>query len=220
MGSPNVVDVPLKIRRNYGPSEDGSSRCPYCLEKLNTLREDSSAGIFCPLCRHNIPLTILGMPPHALNRAQEWDYLVNDLDYLLAGERNDVDSYIFAMGEYYNPDYMEAKDRFMRKLFEKHALVRLKEEFLEAEGEMETLMAQYLRHRGGEESGLGGLLLSGAKWRQWARGLSAEGAGPRLIAEFQLDYVRHLCWGVFATLRKYEETILYLKERLDQLDQP
>jgi hypothetical protein len=165
-------------------------------------------------------MTIQGILPHALNRPQEWAYLDNDLEYRLRGERQDVESYIFAMGEHYNPDYKEAKDRLMEKVFERDALLRLREEFLEAEGDLQTLMVQYLRKKRKGESGLARLLLSGEKWRQWARGLSAEGAGPRLIAEFQLDYVKHLFWGVYESLRLYEETIHYLKDRLDQLEQP
>ena len=216
----NVVDIPLKHRRDVGPAWDGSSRCPYCLEKLKNVQEDPSAATHCPICRHEIPLTIIGVPPHALNRPQEWDYLANEVRYRLRGERIDLDWYIFAMGEHYNPDYMDAKDRYMEMVFEKEALLRLKEEFLEAEGELETLIVQYLRKRLDGESELARILLTGGKWRQWARGLSAEGAGPRLVAEFQLDYVRHLFWGVYETLYQHKKTILYLKDRLDQLDQP
>ena len=85
------------------------------------------------------------------------------------------------------------------------------------EGELETLMVQYLGKRLGRESGLARLLLSGDKWRQWARGLSAEGAGPRLVAEFQLDYVRNFFWGVFETPQEHNKTIRFLKDRFDQL---
>ena len=217
MGNLYVVDTPLKFRRGAGVAWDGSSRCPYCLEKLSTLHDDPSALPPCPICRHDIPSTIRGVPPHALNRAQQWDYLYNDMGYRLMGERWDVESYIFAMGEFYKPDYMDAKDRYMEKVFERDALGRIREEILEAEGDMETLILQYLRKRAGGESGLARLILSGGKWRQWARGLSAEGAGPRLIAEFQLDYVGNLFWGVFESMRLYKDTIRYLKDRLDQL---
>ena len=215
----NVVGNPLKFQRGNSLVEDGSSRCPYCLEKLQTLQDDlsSAAKPPCPICQHMIPRTILGVGPHAFNRAQQWDFLDNELDYLLKGKRRDVESYIFAMGEYYNPDFMEAKDHLMEMVMDRAALVRLREEFLESEEDLETLILQYLRKRRGDESGLAKLLLSGEKWRQWARGLSAEGAGPRLIVEFQLDYVKHLFWGVFESMRTYEDTIRYLKDRLDQL---
>jgi hypothetical protein len=236
MSDLNVVDIPQKTRRPYSPWEDGSSRCPYCLEKLKNVQDGASPkgkpplgppsgpvpGLgptkTCPLCRHDIPPTLLGVPPHALNRAQQWDYHLNDMAYLLKAEHLDVESYIFAMGEFYNPDWKVAKDRFMQMLVERDSVVRLREEFLEAEGELETLIVQYLRKGSGGESGLAGLLLSGDKWRQWARGLSAEGAGPRLVAEFQLDYVRHLPWGAFESMHRQAESIRYLKERLEQLD--
>lgn len=225
---------------------NGPARCPYCLEKLQSIKNDLSqsakpplgpppgsapglgtskassltggSGDSCPLCRHDIPLTIRGVAPHALNRPQQWDYLDNDLEYRLKAEGRDVESYIFAMGAHYNPDYMEAKERYMEKVFERKALLRVREEMLEAEGDLTALMAGYLRKRQGGESGLALHLLAGEKWRQWACGLSAEGASPRLIAEFQLDYVQHLSWGVFESLRLHEEAIRYLKDRLDQLD--
>ncbi len=220
MDKSNVVDIPLKFRRDYSPAWDGSSRCPYCLENLQNQPDTQSPQNLCHICRHEIPATIRGVPLHALSRPQQWDFLANEIRYLLVGQRRDVESYIFAMGEHYNPDYMEAKDLYMAKVFEKNALLGLREEFLEAEGNLETLMVQYLRNRINGESGLARLLLSGDKWRQWARGLSAEGAGPRLIAEFQLDYVSHLFWGAYESLWKHEATIFYLKGRLDHLDRP
>jgi len=190
-------------------------RCPYCLEDLTDL--ELTPPKHCFLCRHDIPASTWGVPLHCLNRPQQWDLLAGEMDYQWNAEHYDVLSYLDTMGEYFNPDYSDAKHRLLGMLIDKAAVLALAEEFIEAEGELDALVAGYLRKREGREPYLAFLLMKGSKWRQWAFGLSAEAAGPLLVAEYQLDYVRNLPWGAYIRPAVYGNVLKYLEERLEKL---
>jgi len=194
-------------------------RCPYCLENFSPEILKTSKESFCPLCRHKVVFTLLSAPVHRFNRRQQWDYLANELGYILEWGRRDLDIYLFSQGEFYNPDYRGAKDRFVERCYAAQAVLRLREEFLEAEGELDHLIEGYLRKEKKVDGGLGAELLKGRTWRDKAKLLSAEEAPPRRITEFQLEMLSDLDCAVFGGLEEQKRAIRYLKARLEELDQ-
>ena len=217
---PPVIEKPKKDNRSWRwrPDEGGSSRCPYCLEDLKDVGAEPSPQTLCPICRHGIPVTLLGVALHCLNRPQQWDLLANELHYIWDWEYCDVSSYRDNFSGYWNPDHSENKDRLVLLLTARDAVLRLREEFLEAEGDLDPMITFYLERQHDGEGHLAADLRLGRKWRRRARALSGEGAGPREILEFQLAFVRTLHWGVFGNGDRKLRTIQWLENRLERMD--
>lgn len=222
-----ILDLPPDIREpkkstrspKRGLGEDGKSICPYCLEALSNMEAEPSLRRHCPICRHGIPITILGTAPHRLNRPQRWDLLAGEMEYIWNWEHRDIGSYREHMQEFYNPDYCDAKERLVIQLRAKMEVEKLREEFLEAEGELDALIAGYLQKNRNGGGGLAGSLLQGRKWRLRAEVLSAAGASPRPTAEFQLDYVQSLNWGAFGSWESKDAVIQSLERRLEKMNE-
>lgn len=162
-------------------------------------------------------MTLLGTAPHCLNRPQTWDLLANEMGYLWDAEHLVLCSFREIIGMSYNKDYYDAKDHLSWALSAKASVLSLREEFLEAEGDLDVMITFYLEKKQGGGGNLAGSLRRGRKWRRRARALSGEGAGPRAIAEFQCGLVKTLNWGVFGSFEQKESTLLFLEDRLAKL---
>ncbi len=116
------VDLDLRTPLNRPPLHPRYRRrrrweqrkiCPYCLADLTDYdrEEFKELGYVCPLCRHTILDHLLTTPVYQFTSSQQWDLLANEMEFVWNAEYRDVDSYLFGMGSYYNPDYSEAKER-------------------------------------------------------------------------------------------------------------
>lgn len=121
--------------------------------------------------------------------------------------------------EYWNPDYGEAKGRLLNMMIDKDEALRLRNKFMEAEGELDVLIAEYVKYKGRRQGNLGDLLIWERPWRKRALDLSREGAPARPLAEFQLEYVKSLSWGVFGYSGDKGAIMAMLEERLKKLSQ-
>lgn len=200
-------------RRRY---RDKRKKCPYCLFDLTDF-DPKEQGPDCPLCRHAILEHLLTTPVHEFTRVQQWDLLANEMEYIWDGEHRDVDSYLFGMGQYYNPDYTDAKDRLGGMFAEKEALLRLVEEFLEAEGELDLLMIAHLNKIGVWRGDMARRLFAGHQWRRSARRLSLSVPSERERVEFQLGLIMATPWGAFGYPGEKGKTVAALEEILRKL---
>lgn len=217
---PPSLDIPPKTQRSRRRRRwEIRKTCPYCLTPLTDYdpTEFKEMGYVCPLCRHPILDHLLTTPIYQMTRAQQWDLLDNEMEYIWNAEHFDVDSYLFGMGSYYNPDYGEAKERLFGMLEEKEALQRLREEFLLAEGELDLLMIAHLNKIKVWSGDMARRLFAGHRWRMTARRLSLTFPSERELAEFQLGLISATPWAVFKDPAEKEELVDLLAERLRKL---
>ena len=218
---PSTIKYPPKTARpmHQKHHRDRRKRCPYCLWDLTDYdsEELKELGNLCPLCRHAILENLLSTPVYEFTRSQQWDLLANEMEYIWKAEHRDVDTYIFGMGSFYNPDYGEAKERLYGMLAEKDAVMRLEEEFIEAEGELDLLIIAYLNKLSAWRGDMAGRLFAGRKWRLSARRLSMTHFSERELAGYQLDFIQASPWAAFGSPEKKEETVVYLEKILEKL---
>jgi hypothetical protein len=213
---------------SWRPGEEGKSPCHYCLESLPRLEEEGSELRACPICRHKILENLLGIPVHLFNRPQQWELLANELEYIwnwnyeiIKNYRNYFNLYLHA---YRTEEYSEAKVSFENLNDSKFLVLSLREEFMEAEGELDILIAAYLekvsKRRGYEKwhnwGSLDEFLIRGRSWRERAKDLSREGAAKREITEFQLEMVRATSWGAFGSMAEKNKILSLVELRLIQ----
>lgn len=177
------------------PRDPRRSTCPYCLEILTDLLEDS-IGV-CPLCRHRSAPSLCRTPVHLFKRPQTWDLLANEMAYIWDWEFQLLESYQTSMSGYDSPSFEEARADFIHLGEAKDSVLRLREEFLEHPGDLEVLIAHYLENYPQGGGDLAKDLLKGKVWRDQARELSARGAGRSEILEFQIGFVAATSWGAF-----------------------
>ncbi len=218
---PPILKRPrVSPRRPWTAREpDPRPRCPYCLEFFSSEILEDLKDKVCPLCRHPLVLNLITTPVHRFSRHQQWVLLDNEMEYIWQWGRRDLDIYLFSQGEFYNPDYMEAKERLMDLYYAKGAVKRLSEEFMEAEGEFDLLIVGYLeksKHGGG---GLGMELLRGRPWRQKAWALSQEFATGRQVTQYQLTMIKDLNCAVFGGWEGQGAVIRALEARMAEFDQ-
>ena len=137
--------------------------------------------------------------------------------YLGDAEHLDVDTYIFGMGSYYNPDYGEAKEKLCGMFVEKEALERLQEEFIEAEGELDLLMIGHLNKIKVWRGDMARRLFAGRQWRLSARRLSLTQFSEKEVAGFQLGFIQVCPWGAYGSPDKKEKALVYLEKMLEKL---
>ena len=218
---PSTINQPPKTERPSRPKRhrDRRKRCPYCLWDLTDYdpEELKVLGNLCPLCRHAILENLLSTPVYEFTRTQQWDLLANEMEYIWKAEHCDVEAYIFAEGSYYNPDYGEAKERLYGMLAEKDAVVKLEEEFIEAEGEMDLLMVANLNKLQVWRGDMAGRLFAGHRWRLSARRLSMSVTDEKERVEFQLGFIQTCPWGAYGSPNKKEEAVVYLGKMLEKL---
>jgi len=208
---------PRKPRLVRAP--DPRPRCPYCLEFFPLeILENWKEGV-CPLCRHPLVVTLLTTPVHLYSRAQQWMLMANEMEFIWQWGRRDLDIYLFSQGEFYNPDYMEAKDRWMELYYAKEKVLGLREVFLEAEGEFDLLIAGYLERSRPRDGGLAREILQWRPWRGRARALTREYAGGRPVTEFQLGMVKALDCAVYGGWEGQGEVIRALEARMAEYGQ-
>jgi hypothetical protein len=218
---PSTNDPPPKTYRTRRRRRirDKRKRCPYCLWDLTDYDPEDlkEKGYVCPLCRHAVLDHLLTCPVHEFTRAQQWDHLTNEMDYLWKAGHVDVDSYIEAMGEHYNPDYKDAKELLFSMLIEKDALLRLEEEFIEAQGEMDLLMIGHLNKIKIWKGNLAMRLFAGRPFRIAARRLSMTVPSERERVEFQWGYIQACPWGAFESPEEKEAVVVHLEKMLESL---
>ena len=215
MSDLNVLDIPLKFQNGRDRAGDISSRCPYCLEIFTAEALARQQVRTCPICLHDILPTLLGCPLHLLNRRQQWAYLLNEMKFIWDWEYSCFSSIRRKpLGSLFEFHYEKAAFEDLCDAF--HAMQAYDGSFLNAMGDLENMALDRLWEWGQRDGLMARDLLQGRPWRERAKELSAEGALPRPVVEFQLDYVGNLPGGVFTALQR-EEIILCLKDRLDQL---
>ncbi len=218
---PSTINHPPKTERpmRHKRHRDRRKRCPYCLWDLTDYDPEDikERGNLCPLCRHAILENLLSTPVYEFTRAQQWDLLANELEYIWKAEHCDVDSYSFWEGPFYNPDYGEAKKRLYGMLAEKDAVVRLEEEFIEAEGEMDLLIIAYLNKLAAWRGDMARRLFAGRQWRLSARRLSMTVFSEKELAGFQLGFILACPWGAYGSPDKKEKAVVHLEKMLENL---
>ena len=217
---PSTINHPPKTERpmRHKRHRDRRKRCPYCLWDLTDYdpEEIKERGNLCPLCRHPILENLLSTPVYEFTRAQQWDLLANEMEYIWKAEHCDVDSYLVWMGPFYNPDYGEAKKRLYGMLTEKDAVVRLGEEFIEAEGELDLLIIAYLNKLCAWRGDMARRLFAGRQWRLTARRLSMTDFSEKEVAEFQLGFIQACPWGAYGSPDKKEKAVVHLEKMLEK----
>lgn len=129
----------------------------------------------------------------------------------------DVMTYHNYQSQNWNPDFGEAKQRLINMLIDLEEVLRLRMKFMEAEGELDVLVAEYLKNKGWGRGNLGDRLILARPWRLRAMDLSREGGPVRSLAEFQLEYVKSLSWGVFGYSGDKGAIVAMLVKRLEKL---
>lgn len=207
------------------PEPEGDRRrkrkkCPYCLLDLTdfTPEELREFNHQCPICFHKIFDPLISTPVHSFDRFQQWDFFANELEYiwdweywLLRDYREFFNTY---RHEYRTTQYSDAKDRFERLNDAKPRVLRLRDEFLEAEGELDLLIIGFLEKIPEKDGGLAWHLRRGRVWRTRAVGLSAASPSHRELLQFQFDLVKAASWAVYREdgvreflLEKLEEAV-------------
>jgi hypothetical protein len=215
IGTPSNC-LPKKHRPQRRRWREKRKTCPYCLIDLTDYdpKEFEELGYVCPLCRHPILDHLLTTPVYQFTRPQQWDLLANEMEYVWKAEHF---SYHFAMESTYNPDYGEAKERLFGMLEEKEALLRLREEFILAEGELDLLMIGHLNKLGVWRGDMARRLFLSHPWRMTARRLSITFPSERELAEFQLGLIKATLWAVFKNPAEKDELVEELEKRLERL---
>lgn len=195
---PSVVKIPSERPRSPGQdtNDQPRARCPYCLEPFSPEMLETQLKRACPLCRHQIPPSLLGIPVHLLNRPQRWDLLANEMDYIWNWE---YELFLKVRQKEFSSftEFQYEKEDFEALCDGLHAAREQKELFLREPGDMEDLLAQFLKYREDSAWRLPQDLEGGRKWREMAQDLSAEGAGFQEITWFQIQLIRSTSWGAF-----------------------
>lgn len=212
---PRIAPRRPRLRR----APDPRPRCPYCLELFPPEILEKGKDLVCPLCRHPLVIDLLTTPVHRFSRRQQWVLLENEMEFIYQWGLRDLDIYLFSQGEFFNPDYVEAKDRLMALREDRDQVNRLVEEFMEAEGELDLLIIGYLEKKSHGWSGLGREILRGRPWRQKACALSREFTIGRPVLEFQLGLIKDLNCAVFGGWEGQGKVIRALEARMAEWDQ-
>ncbi len=215
---PASIDQPPKTERpeRHRHYRDKRKKCPYCLFDL-TDYDPKELGKVCPLCRHQILDHLITIPIYEFTRAQQWDHLANEMEYIWDGEQRDVNSYVETMGGFYNPDFSDAKERLLRMFLEKNAVQMLREEYLEATAEMDLLIVFSLEGFRGGKGEMARRLYAGRQWRFIARRLSMTVTNEREMAYFQMGLIQDTPWGCLGEPGEKEKLLAPLEERYRRL---